>query len=142
MKNFLSLSVLFILLSVQCFAQDGVVIPLQEFTLQVPTVNKLVVKPLGAPKMAYLVKADSVTAEGLHLKANGDTINTQLTQDVYYQLLRADGRSVEQGNKALPMQMYNLVYRYVEGNVTPSDVSTINYFFGLADWPLTAIMPE
>jgi hypothetical protein len=121
----------FIYAFVFCFAaanaQDGVQIPLQEFTLQIPTVNKLVVKPLGAPRMDYI---------------GSDTVSKALVQDVYYQLLRADGRSVEHGNKTIPMQMYNIIYRYVQGNVTASDVTTINYFFQAADWPLTAVMPE
>lgn len=143
MKNFFKLSVLFLFLSVSAIAQDGVVIPLQEFVLQIPTVNRLTVKPNGSPRMAYLQPADSITVDDVHLTANGDTIKPQLSQDVVYQLLRADGRTVEQGNKTLPMQMYNMINRYIEGNVTPSDVSTINYFFTLAGWPeLVAKMPD
>jgi hypothetical protein len=132
MKNFTRIALfafilLFALVLGKANAQDGVQIPLQEFTLQIPTVNKLVVKPLGAPRMDYI---------------GSDTVSKALVQDVYYQLLRADGRSVEQGNKTIPMQMYNIIYRYVQGNVTASDVTTINYFFQAADWPLTAVMPE
>lgn len=107
------------------FSQDAE-IKLQEFTLQIPTVNKLVIRPVGAP-VRHVFEPDTVPV---------------LAQNVYYELRRADGRSVEIGNKVIPIQMYNIVYRYVQGNVTPSDISTLNYFFQLSDWPLVAVMPE
>lgn len=107
------------------FSQDAE-IKLQEFTLQIPTVNKLVIRPVGAP-VRHVFEPDTVP---------------QLAQTVYYELRRADGRSVEIGNKVIPIAMYNIVYRYVQGNVTPSDISTLNYFFQLSDWPLVAVMPD
>lgn len=73
----------------------------------------------------------------------GDTTVKSLAQDVYYQLIRPDGKVGEQGNKTIPMQMYTNGFNFISKTVTPSVLSTINFFFQAADWPeLIAKMPE
>lgn len=124
MKRLISL--LFLLVSFSSFAQDAV-INLQEFVLEVPTVNKLTLRPVGAKSMEFILP---------------DTINKQLVQKVYYQLKRKDGRTVEEGNWTLPSAVYDLTNKYIQKNVTASDVSFINQFLtaaGLVN--LHAILP-
>lgn len=124
-------------------AQNGVAIPIQEYTLQIPTVNKLVIRPIGAPQMDYLQKADSITVDDIHLTVDGDTLQKVLCQPIYYELKRADGRTVETGNKSLPVSIYNLVYNYVDKTITQEKVNAINQFFVLADLPeIVALLPE
>lgn len=107
-------------------AQD-IVIPLQDTTIKVK-VNKLLIRPIGAPYMFSFTVDTTVKA---------------LAQDVYYQLIRPDGKAGEQGNKTIPMQMYTNGFNYITNTVTPSVLSTINFFFQAADWPeLIAKMPE
>lgn len=96
-------------------------ISLQEFTLKIPTVNKLKVKPI-----------DSIRLDP----------NYGLVQDIYYTLNRADGRAVEEGNKSVPKGIWDLVEKYVLGTIVESDIVTLNEFFELADWPLVAVLPE
>lgn len=102
---------------------SSIQIPLQEFVLQIPKVNRLDVKPVGSPLVADL------------------GAGPMILQPVYYELLTADKRVVEKGNKDIPMNIYNLVQSYILGRITPADIETINQFFQYVDWPLTAILP-
>lgn len=121
----LFLAVLLAFISLQSFAQDAE-ITLQEFVLQVPTVNKLAIRPIGAPKMAFLT----------------DTLHTELVQDVYYQLKRADGRTVEDGNKTIPIAMWNLALKYITKNPTTQEVAYINAYLSAASFTnVVAIKP-
>lgn len=120
------ISILFLFISITSFAQDAE-INLQEFVLEVPTVNKLTLRPVGAKSMDYILPG---------------TINKQLVQKVYYQLKRADGRTVENGNWTLPAAVYDLTNKYIQKNVTASDVNYINQFLTAAGLTnLHAILP-
>jgi hypothetical protein len=119
-------SILFLFISLAAIGQD-VTIPLREFTLQIPTVNALVLRPIGAPFVA---------------PNPADTTQKMLFQSIYYELRKADGKTVETGNKQIPTDLYLLVNKYITGTITAPEVAGINQFFQYADWPLTAILPE
>lgn len=120
------ISILFLFISITSFAQDAE-INLQEFVLEVPTVNKLTLRPVGAKMMDYLPT---------------DSTQKQLVQKVYYQLKRKDGRTVEYGNWVLPSALYDLTNKYIQKNVTTADVTFINQFLTAAGLTnLHAILP-
>ncbi|MPR31953.1 hypothetical protein [Salmonirosea aquatica] len=120
-------SILLLFLSLAATGQD-VTIPLEEFTLEIPRVNALVVRPIGAPYLA---------------PNPADTVQKIMVQNVYYELRSAVlTRAAEEGNKTLPNSKYQLVNKYIDRSVTPSDTAEINAFFRYVNWPLKVKLPS
>lgn len=110
MKNFL-LSLLFFCFSLAGFGQD-VSIQLQPFTLEIPNVQTLTVRPLGALIKQYNVDSTQVT----------------YLQPIYYELRRDDGRTVEAKNLEIPEQFADLLVKYQKGTLTASERQIINAY--------------
>jgi len=94
-------------------AQD-VNIDLQPFTLEIPEVKTLTVRPLGA-----LIK-----------RYNQDSTQVEYWQGIYYELRRDDGTTVEAKNLEIPEQFSDLLIKYQKGILSESDRQNINIYLG------------
>ena len=93
-------------------AQD-VTIALEPFVLEIPDVQSLKVRPLGA----------------LVPRVNPqDSTQTDYFLPVYYELIRADGRAVETRNAEIPEQFADLLVKYQKGQLSAGERLVVNAY--------------
>lgn len=127
LRKLFLLTALVVSFVVPSIAQD-IRVPLVPFTMQVPTVNELTIRPVAAPRFGYI---------------EPDTTTLVFGQDIYYQLKRSDGRTVEDKNKFIPIRLYDLALKYVTKIVSTAELAEINaYLAGGGFTDVVAKKPE
>lgn len=127
-------------------------IPIEKYTMQVPDVNLLQVKPLSyqydyVTEMYTRITPDSIVTDSVtNVKTayfDGVVVTKKEYQEIYYKLVKEDGRSAWDGNWNVPIMIYsNNISQYVRGTVTPSVIATLTGFFAASGNPeIRPIMP-
>lgn len=116
----------FCILSLAASAQD-VRIELTPFTLEVPKVVALVVRPMGS-----LVEKRDTT----------DSTKFVYSQNIYYELIREDGRTAETGNVEIPEQFADLLRKYKKRGATLTDMQIINAYLAGFNARMKAVKPQ
>jgi hypothetical protein len=106
------LTILFLFAAILAVKAQDVSIDLQPFTLEIPEVKTLTVRPLGALQKRY----------------NNDSTQVYYLQSIYYELRRDDGRTVEAKNLEIPEQFSDLLIKYQKGILNQEERQIINAY--------------